>query len=51
MMGGMGLELGLALLILLVFFTGLLTRGEDKRRVGVLAAVGLVVLLGLSFRA
>src|SRR4029453_7729869 len=43
MMGGMGLELGLALLILLVFFTGLLTRGEDKRRVGVLAAVGLVV--------
>jgi NADH-quinone oxidoreductase subunit N len=51
MMGGMGLELGLALLILLVFFTGLLTRGDDKRRVGVLAAVGLVVLLGLSFRA
>ena len=51
MMGGMGLELGLALLILLVFFTGLLTRGEDKRRVGVLSAVGLVVLLGLSFRA
>ena len=51
MMGGMGLELGLALLILLVFFTGLLTGGEDKRRVGVLAAVGLVVLLGLSFRA
>jgi len=51
MMGGMGLELGLALLILLVFFTGLLTRGEDKRRVGVVAAVGLVVLLGLSFRA
>src|SRR5213593_4006359 len=46
---GAGARAGL--LILLVFFTGLLTRGDDKRRVGVLAAVGLVVLLGLSFRA
>jgi NADH-quinone oxidoreductase subunit N len=51
MMGGMALEIGLALLILLVFVTGLLTRGEDKRRVGVLAAIGLVVLLGMSWRA
>jgi len=51
MMSGMALELGLAILILLVFFTGLFTRGEDKRRVGVLAAIGLVVLLGMSGRA
>ena len=51
MMGGMALEIGLALLILLIFGTGLLTRGEDKRRVGVLAAIGLVVLLGMSWRA
>jgi NADH-quinone oxidoreductase subunit N len=50
-MSGMALELGLAILILLVFFTGLFTRGEDKRRVGVLAAIGLVVLLGMSWRA
>ena len=50
-MGGMALEIGLAILILLVFVTGLATRGEDKRRVGVLAAVGLVVLLGMSWRA
>jgi NADH-quinone oxidoreductase subunit N len=51
MMGGMALEIGLALLILLIFVTGLLTSGEDKRRVGVLAAIGLVVLLGMSWRA
>ena len=51
MMGGMALEIGLALLILLIFVTGLLPRGEDKRRVGVLAAIGLVVLLGMSWRA
>jgi len=51
MMSGMLLEIGLALLILLVFIVGLSTRGEDRRRVGVLAAIGLVVLLGLSWRA
>ena len=50
-MRGMTLEIGLAILILLVFVTGLVGRGEDKRRVGVLAAVGLAVLLALSFRA
>ena len=47
----MTLEIGLAILILLVFVTGLAGRGEDKRRVGVLAAIGLAVLLALSFRA
>jgi len=51
MMSGMALEIGLALLILVIFVVGLSTRGEDRRRVGVLAAIGLVVLLGLSWRA
>ncbi len=51
MMSGMALEIGLALLVLLVFVTGLSTRGEDRRRVGVVAAIGLVVLLGMSWRA
>jgi NADH-quinone oxidoreductase subunit N len=51
MMSGMALEIGLGLLILLVFVTGLSTRGEDRRRVGVVAAIGLVVLLSLSWRA
>jgi NADH-quinone oxidoreductase subunit N len=50
-MSGMALEIGLGILILLCFATGLLTRGPDRRRVGVLAAVGLVVLLGMSLRA
>jgi NADH-quinone oxidoreductase subunit N len=44
------LETGLALLMLIVFFVGLFTPSEDKRRVGVLAGVGLVVLLGVSLR-
>jgi NADH-quinone oxidoreductase subunit N len=51
MMGGMALEIGLGFLILAVFVTGLSTRGEDRRRVGVVAAIGLVVLLGMSWRA
>jgi NADH-quinone oxidoreductase subunit N len=46
----MRLEIGLGVLILLVFFTGLFWRGQDKRRVGVLAAIGLVVLFGMAFR-
>jgi len=45
------LETGLGVLIVLVFFVGLFTRGEDRRRVGVLAAIGLCALLGLSWRA
>ncbi len=45
------LEVGLALLIAAIFFTGLLSRAEDKRRVGVVAAVGLVVLFGVAWRS
>ncbi len=44
------LELGLALLMLLVFVVGLVLPGPDKRRVGVLTAVGLVILFGLSWK-
>ena len=50
MMSGIGLELGLSALILLVFFVGILSRGENRRRVGMLAALGLLLLLALSFR-
>src|SRR5215813_3646222 len=50
MMNGLGLELGLGVLILLVFFVGILSAGANRRRVGVLAALGLLVLLVLSFR-
>jgi len=45
------LEVGLGLLMLIVFLVGLFMPSEDKRRVGVLAAVGLVVLCVLSWRA
>jgi NADH-quinone oxidoreductase subunit N len=44
------LEVGLALLMLLVFFVGLFMPGEDRRRVGVLTAIGLVILFGFSWR-
>src|SRR5262249_56277926 len=47
---GIGLEPGLAALILLVVFVGILSRGENRRRVGMLAALGLLLLLALSFR-
>src|SRR5713226_10308677 len=47
---GMALEIGLAIVILVVLLGGLALRGPDKRRIGVVAAVGLVVLLGLAFR-
>ena len=50
MTGGLVLEVGLALLILLVFVVGVVWRGQDKRRLGVLVAVGLAVLLWMAFR-
>jgi NADH-quinone oxidoreductase subunit N len=45
------LEVGLGILMLVVFVSGLVTRGEDRRRVGVIAAVGLLVLFALAWRA
>jgi NADH-quinone oxidoreductase subunit N len=48
--GPLVLELGLGLLMLLVFFDGLFMPSPDKRRVGVLAGIGLVLLFGLSWR-
>jgi len=46
----LALELGLGLLILVVFFSGLFHRSEDRRSVGIIAVVGLTILLGLSWR-
>jgi NADH-quinone oxidoreductase subunit N len=48
--GPLVLELGLGVLMLLVFFVGLFMPSPDKRRVGVLASIGLVVLFGVSWR-
>jgi NADH-quinone oxidoreductase subunit N len=48
--GGMTLEIGLGVLILLVFVVGLSWRGQDKRRLGVLVAIGLSILLWMAFR-
>ena len=48
--GPLTLELGLGVLMLLVFFVGLFMPSPDKRRVGVLAGIGLVLLFGLSWR-
>ena len=42
------LELVLAVLMGVVFFAGVFARGADRRRVGVISAVGLVVLFGLA---
>jgi len=44
------LEVGLGVLIVLVFFVGLWSRGQD-RRVGWISVIGLLVLLGLAFRS
>jgi NADH:ubiquinone oxidoreductase subunit 2 (subunit N) len=49
--GPLGLEIGLAVLMLLVFSVGLFMRSDDRRRVGVLAAIGLVILFGLAWRS
>jgi len=46
----MALEVGLAILILLVLVAGLSWRGQDKRRLGVLVAIGLAILLWMAFR-
>ena len=46
----MALEVGLAILILLVFVVGLFWRGQDKRRLGGLVAIGLAILLWMAFR-
>jgi NADH-quinone oxidoreductase subunit N len=42
------LEIGLAGLLLLVFVVNLISRGEDRRAVGWLATVGVLVLLGVA---
>lgn len=47
----LGIEIGLAVLMLIVFLVGLVMPAGDKRRVGVLTAIGLVILLGVSWRA
>ena len=50
-MSAVALELGTGALMLVVFFAGLFGRRDDSRRTGVIAAVGLVALLGVSLRA
>ena len=44
------LEVGLAVLMGVVFFAGVFARGADRRRVGIISAVGLVILFGLALR-
>ncbi len=51
MSSALGIEIGLAVLMLIVFLVGLVMPAGDKRRVGVLTAIGLVILLGISWRA
>ncbi len=48
-MNGLALELGLAVLMLAVFFGGLFSRREDRRGIGYLAGAGILALLGFSF--
>ncbi len=50
-MSAVALELGTGALMLVVFFAGLFGRRDDSRRTGVIAAIGLVALLGVSLRA
>ncbi|MGH7316148.1 MAG: NADH-quinone oxidoreductase subunit N [Candidatus Rokuibacteriota bacterium] len=49
--GPLVLEIGLGVLMLLVFVVGLVMPAGDKRRVGVITAIGLVILFGLAWRA
>jgi NADH-quinone oxidoreductase subunit N len=55
MMPGIGspltLEAGLGVLMVVIFFVGLWSRSQDRRRVGVICAVGLLVLLGVAWRS
>jgi NADH-quinone oxidoreductase subunit N len=44
------LEAGLGVLMIVIFFVGVWSRGEDRRRVGVICAVGLVILFGVAWR-
>jgi NADH-quinone oxidoreductase subunit N len=47
----LALEAGVGILMLLVFFVGVWGRGDDRRQVGVICAVGLIVLLGIAARS
>jgi len=46
----LGLEVALLGVMVAVFFVGLFGPRDDARRVGVLAVVGLLVLLGIALR-
>ncbi len=48
--GPLVLEVGLAVLILVVFLVGLFMGKPDRRQVGVIAVIGLVVLLAIALR-
>jgi NADH-quinone oxidoreductase subunit N len=47
----LALEVGTAVLMVVVFFAGVFRSGPDRRSAGVIAAVGLVVLFALSWRS
>ena len=47
----LALEAGVGILMLLVFFVGVWSRGDDRRQVGVICAVGLIILLGIAARS
>ncbi|MCI0546891.1 MAG: NADH-quinone oxidoreductase subunit N [Candidatus Rokubacteria bacterium] len=50
-MSGLAVELALGALVLVVFAVGLVAPRDDARRIGVIAAVGLVVVLAVALRA
>ena len=47
----LALEAGVGILMLLVFFVGVWSRGDDRRQVSVICAVGLIVLLAIAARS